>query len=54
MFACVYGNSFGSKAPAGVAEKLIGKTGIIPFQPLDRQKMKKWIQINRDTPENPQ
>ena len=50
LFACVYGDGVGVKVPEGVAQELIGKKGIVNFQPLGKPKMKEWIQINRENP----
>jgi hypothetical protein len=47
LFACVYENGVGVKIPENKANELIGKKGIIHFQPLGRAKMREWIQINR-------
>jgi hypothetical protein len=52
MFACLYEDGIGIKVPESAAVKLIGTTGIIPFQPLGRRTMKEWIQINREHPED--
>jgi hypothetical protein len=47
LFACLYENGVGIKVPEDKANELIGKKGIIHFQPLGRAKMREWIQINR-------
>jgi len=52
LFACVYEEGVGVKVPFELAIVLIGKEGIIPFMPMGRKKMKEWIQINRELPEN--
>ncbi len=52
LFACVYDNGVGIKIPENKAKDLIGKKGIIHFQPLGRQKMREWIQINREKSED--
>ncbi|MGC9445107.1 MAG: hypothetical protein ACP5E9_09320 [Candidatus Methanospirareceae archaeon] len=51
LFACIYDSGVGVKIPEKVANDLIGKEGIIYFQPLGRAKMKEWIQINREKSE---
>jgi hypothetical protein len=51
MFACVYEENVGIKVPEALAKESIGKKGITSFQPLGRAKMKEWIQINRENPE---
>lgn len=51
LFACLYENGVGVKVPEDVAKDLIGKEGIIHFQPMGRAKMKEWIQINREKSE---
>ena len=48
LFACVYEDGVGIKIPEDKANELVGKEGIIPFQPLGRAKMREWIQINRE------
>lgn len=52
LFACVYENGVAVKVPEKKANEIIGKTGIIHFQPGGRGKMKEWIQINRDKSED--
>jgi hypothetical protein len=52
LLACIYENGVGVKIPADIANQLIGKKGIVYFQPLGKPKMKEWIQINRKDPED--
>jgi hypothetical protein len=52
LMACIYEEGVGLKIPESVANELIGKKRIVHFQPLGRAKMKEWIQINRDNPED--
>jgi len=52
LFACIYENGVGVKVPENVANDLIGKEGIIHFQPMGKAKMKEWIQINREKSED--
>ena len=52
LFACVYENGVGVKIPENKANELIGKKGIIHFQPMGRAKMREWIQINREISED--
>jgi hypothetical protein len=52
LFACLYENGVGVKIPRNKANELIGKKGIINFQPLGRAKMREWIQINREISED--
>ena len=52
LVACIYENGVGVKVPEGTANELIGKKGIVHFQPMGRVKMREWIQINRDNPED--
>lgn len=47
LFACIYDDGVGIKIPENLANELVGKKGIVYFQPLGRAKMKEWIQINR-------
>ena len=47
LFACLYEEGVGIKVPENMAQELVGKEGIIYFQPLGRRKMREWIQINR-------
>jgi TfoX/Sxy family transcriptional regulator of competence genes len=50
LFACLYENGVGIKVPEDLAEELIKTEGIINFQPMGRAKMRQWIQINRQKP----
>lgn len=50
LFACVYEDGIGIKVPEDLAKELIGRQGIINFQPMGRAKMREWIQINRENP----
>ena len=52
LVACIYEEGVGLKVPEIVAEELIGKKGIVHFQPMGRAKMREWIQINRENPED--
>ena len=52
LVACIYKDGVGVKVPETVANELIGKKGTLHFQPLGRPKMKGWIQINRENPED--
>jgi hypothetical protein len=52
LLACIYENGVGVKVPANLANQLIGKKGIVHFQPLGKPRMKEWIQINRENPED--
>ena len=52
LFACLYEEGAGIKVPAKVAESLVGKKGIIRFQPKGRKPMKEWIQINHERSED--
>ena len=51
LFECLYENGVGIKIPERTANELIGKSGIISFQPMGKSRMKEWIQINRDNPD---
>lgn len=51
MFACLYENGIGLKVPEDLANDLVGKEGFTPFVPLGRKRMREWIQIDRDRPE---
>jgi hypothetical protein len=52
LFACVYEDGVGAKVPEDLVKDLIKSEGITYFQPLGRSKMKQWIQINRENPED--
>lgn len=52
LFACVYGEGVGIKVPEKVAGSLVGRKGIVRFQPMGRKPMKEWIQINRKRSED--
>src|SRR3990170_2391798 len=47
LFACVCGEGVGVKVPETLANELLSKRHINPFQPLGKPKMREWIQINR-------
>ena len=48
LFACIYEEGVGIKVPESVAGSLVGRKGIVRFQPKGRKPMKEWIQINRE------
>lgn len=52
LVACIYEKGVGLKVPESVANELIGRKGIVHFQPMGRAKMREWIQINRENPED--
>jgi hypothetical protein len=52
LFACIYGEGVGIKVPEKVAGSLVGREGIVRFQPRGRKPMKEWIQINRKRSED--
>ena len=52
LFACLYEEGIGIKVPEKVADSLVGKKGIIRFQPKGRRPMKEWIQINHERSED--
>jgi TfoX/Sxy family transcriptional regulator of competence genes len=52
LFACLYENGVGIKVPEDLAEELIKTEGVTNFQPMGRAKMKQWIQINRQKPDD--
>jgi hypothetical protein len=52
LFACIYEKGVGIKVPEKVAESLVGRKGIVRFQPRGRKPMKEWIQINREHSED--
>jgi hypothetical protein len=52
LFACIYEEGVGLKVPEKVAESLVGRKGIVRFQPKGRKPMKEWIQINRKRSED--
>jgi len=52
LFACIYGEGVGIKVPEKVAGSLVGRQGIVRFQPGGRKPMKEWIQINRKRSED--
>lgn len=48
---CLYEEGVGAKLPAETASRLIAEDQhVVPFQPLDRPKMREWIQINLSGP----
>jgi hypothetical protein len=52
LFACLYGEGVAIKVPGPVAGSLVGREGIVRFQPMGRRPMKEWIQINRERSED--
>jgi hypothetical protein len=48
LFACVYENGVAVKIPENKVNELMGKEGIVHFEPMGRAKMREWIQINRE------
>ena len=52
LFACIYEEGAGIKVPEKIAESLVGRKGIVRFQPKGRKPMKEWIQINRKRSED--
>ena len=50
LFACVYGDAVGVKVPEELANQLLSRPHITPFQPLGKPRMREWIQINRKRP----
>jgi predicted DNA-binding protein (MmcQ/YjbR family) len=47
LFACVYEDAVGIKVPEELANQLLSRPHITPFQPMGKPKMREWIQINR-------
>jgi predicted DNA-binding protein (MmcQ/YjbR family) len=47
LFTCVYGEAIGVKVPEELANQLLSRPHITPFQPMGKPKMREWIQINR-------
>ena len=52
LCACIYEDGVGLKVSEEKANEMIGSSGIIAFQPYGKAKMKEWIQINREKPED--
>ena len=52
LFACVYEDGVGLKVPFELAIELAALEGIQPFVPMGRKKMREWIQINRELPQD--
>jgi len=42
----------GIKVHEYVADSMVGREGIVRFQPMGRKPMKEWIQVNRERPED--
>ena len=50
---CLYENGVGLKVPEATAKKLlVSDINVVPFQPLDRRKMRDWIQLNLSNSED--
>ena len=47
LFACIHGGGVGVKVLEGIANKLLSEQRAVPFQPMDKPKMREWVQINR-------
>lgn len=52
LFACLYEEGVGIKVPEELAQKLLKRKDIVPFQPLGKAKMREWIQINKEKPKD--
>ena len=52
LFACVYGDGVGVKIPAALAEQLLERPQVVPFQPLGKSWMREWVQINHGDSED--
>ena len=52
LFACLYEEGVAIKIPEKLAMEIVGKDGIINFQPYGKTKMREWIQINRKKSED--
>jgi hypothetical protein len=50
LFACIYGSGVGVKVPEELANQLLSRKQVAPFQPEGKPKMKEWVQINRPSP----
>ena len=51
MSACIYEDGVGIKVPEEEVSRLLAEPYVVPFQPLGRQRMREWVQINRVKPE---
>lgn len=51
IFACIYQNGISLKMPEELMETILRATGITPFMPFGRAKMRQWIHIKRAAPE---
>lgn len=52
LFACVYEDGVGLKVPFEIANELLNNQSIIPFIPMGKKKMREWIQINHNDPQD--
>ena len=52
LFACVYGAGVGLKLATELAEELLARPDVIPFQPYGKTRMNNWVQINRSHSED--
>lgn len=43
LFACLYGDRVGIKVPEEIANSLLSKAYIVPFQPTGKPKMREWV-----------
>jgi len=51
LFASLFDDGICVKVPEKLKDKLLKKDGIEPFEPMGR-KMREWILINREKPED--
>lgn len=52
LFACVSGDGVGVKVATPLAEELVTRLDVIPFQPYGKPRMKNWVQVNRSRSED--
>ncbi len=52
LIACVYGDGVAVKVPEDVANRLLTRDDVVPFQPTGRARMREWVQINRSSSED--
>lgn len=50
IFACVYENGISLKMPKAAAEAIVQTSGISPFIPFGRARMRQWVHIERKKP----
>jgi hypothetical protein len=52
MFACIYEDGVAIKMPEDLVGRLLEKTFVSEFRPMNRHTMKQWVLISHENPED--